>query len=543
MSLEPTLSLEDLNFLTPQDPESCNNLIKQQQQQMNINNNNNNNKATTSPFQPQYFITNNNNNNVTSSENNITPKHNNNNNQSGGSTTTPTTYQNIPPSTIIKVNKQQAKSRELVECPIWAAEPNMERNDHLRFVKGGESSHSSIISLEESKFVVFGRSSSVCDYIFSNPTVSRKHCFIAHDFEGRIQVVDFGSSHGTFINKTRAVPNRPYILRHGDKLYLGNDTSYLVAWKSSQNRLLAESLINKRAELMSMKRDESIDSATLTEHEESLNDQIVEFYTTLNKTLLSNDGSFEEIDSLQGHLSQLTPPSPSKKNEVNSTRLVGSKRRNHEHSTPHQPKSVRFLDIANKFIYSELDQVDQSYPTIQTSNVQFNEHSSPSKRLLSPLKKSPITITTVINHISNSDSMNVDHQQQEDGQEQDDETDGTTVINSNNNILSNSNLYNFIMGMNNTNNNINNNNVNQQGNNTTTNQNVNNSSTATTISTTENNNNNSSDEDDDTYSIFTFSSPKKRFKIKSTSTAGNNDDDGESSDDNSSQTLVPQICT
>jgi pSer/pThr/pTyr-binding forkhead associated (FHA) protein len=50
--------------------------------------------------------------------------------------------------------------------------------------------------------------------------VSRLHAVIRHN-EGKVVLVDLGSSNGTYINGTRILPNVEHPLRHGDILSLG----------------------------------------------------------------------------------------------------------------------------------------------------------------------------------------------------------------------------------------------------------------------------------------------------------------------------------
>ncbi len=50
--------------------------------------------------------------------------------------------------------------------------------------------------------------------------VSRKHAAIIYK-DGSLQVVDRGSSNGTFLNGRRLIPGQPCLLRDGDELLLG----------------------------------------------------------------------------------------------------------------------------------------------------------------------------------------------------------------------------------------------------------------------------------------------------------------------------------
>lgn len=57
-----------------------------------------------------------------------------------------------------------------------------------------------------------------CDAVFTSPTVSGHHLQLAIDGSGRADLVDLGSSNGTFINRVRIGPRQAVELRPGDNL-------------------------------------------------------------------------------------------------------------------------------------------------------------------------------------------------------------------------------------------------------------------------------------------------------------------------------------
>ena len=48
--------------------------------------------------------------------------------------------------------------------------------------------------------IVLGRNADVCDIVPEHPSLSRIHAVIQHGKEGRLEVLDFKSTHGTFLN-------------------------------------------------------------------------------------------------------------------------------------------------------------------------------------------------------------------------------------------------------------------------------------------------------------------------------------------------------
>jgi FHA domain len=53
-----------------------------------------------------------------------------------------------------------------------------------------------------------------------NHGVSRHHCLIRRT-EGGYEIIDLGSTNGTWLEKQRLVPNRPYPLENGSRITLG----------------------------------------------------------------------------------------------------------------------------------------------------------------------------------------------------------------------------------------------------------------------------------------------------------------------------------
>ncbi|MBR5376684.1 MAG: protein kinase [Lachnospiraceae bacterium] len=76
--------------------------------------------------------------------------------------------------------------------------------------------------------IVFGRDNS-CNILFPKTSagVSRIHCQIIKDrFPGRINIVDCGSTYGTFVNGIRLTAGQPCSLKNGDMISFGQDNSF-----------------------------------------------------------------------------------------------------------------------------------------------------------------------------------------------------------------------------------------------------------------------------------------------------------------------------
>ncbi len=70
--------------------------------------------------------------------------------------------------------------------------------------------------------VLIGRSSE-CNIVLSHESVSRKHCIIEVQDDGRVFLTDLGSTNGTRVNDEKIPPREPTRLRDGDIISVGSD--------------------------------------------------------------------------------------------------------------------------------------------------------------------------------------------------------------------------------------------------------------------------------------------------------------------------------
>ncbi len=76
--------------------------------------------------------------------------------------------------------------------------------------------------------IIMGRDMSRCNIVFPADAkdISRVHCQILKNIEGRTGIIDCGSSYGTFINSYRLIPGQVAILQPGTEIRLGNFNSF-----------------------------------------------------------------------------------------------------------------------------------------------------------------------------------------------------------------------------------------------------------------------------------------------------------------------------
>ena len=80
------------------------------------------------------------------------------------------------------------------------------------------------IDVTNKPFVLIGRQDDVCDIAMQHPSISRQHAVIQHRDTGQVYVYELGSTHGTFVNKTRLKSKQHVELSVGDVLRFGAST-------------------------------------------------------------------------------------------------------------------------------------------------------------------------------------------------------------------------------------------------------------------------------------------------------------------------------
>jgi len=76
--------------------------------------------------------------------------------------------------------------------------------------------------LPEDRMVIFGREDHTDFQILHDPRVSREHFSIEKGEDGVFNLMDLGSSNGTFLNGRRLESNAIRRLKHGDLIRVGN---------------------------------------------------------------------------------------------------------------------------------------------------------------------------------------------------------------------------------------------------------------------------------------------------------------------------------
>lgn len=72
------------------------------------------------------------------------------------------------------------------------------------------------------------RDASVCDVPLSHASASRQHAALCHHTDGRVFLIDLGSSHGTFLDGSQLPPNKPVVLKNGSAIKFGQAPAKFV---------------------------------------------------------------------------------------------------------------------------------------------------------------------------------------------------------------------------------------------------------------------------------------------------------------------------
>ncbi|PRD35667.1 UNVERIFIED_CONTAM: Kanadaptin [Trichonephila clavipes] len=144
---------------------------------------------------------------------------------------------------------------ELYTVPEWGGTPPP--NYFIEVIKNGTCVSNFSI---KSSFIVFGRMEK-CDIVFEHPSLSRYHAVIQYCkgtdiFPNGFLVYDLGSTHGTFLNKSKIQPKIYYKLKVGDLLKFGG-SSRLYIFNGPKEE---EDELNKETQ----KKNESEDASVCT---------------------------------------------------------------------------------------------------------------------------------------------------------------------------------------------------------------------------------------------------------------------------------------
>lgn len=109
------------------------------------------------------------------------------------------------------------------QAPIWGLCGKNVHDISLEVIKAGSVIDQ--ISFPENKpYQIAGRMKQSCDLHFNHPSISRTHAVFQFNEQGKLFLMDLKSTHGTFVNKKRILPEKFYDLNVGDLLRFGDST-------------------------------------------------------------------------------------------------------------------------------------------------------------------------------------------------------------------------------------------------------------------------------------------------------------------------------
>lgn len=82
--------------------------------------------------------------------------------------------------------------------------------------------------LDQKPSYVFGRNAEASDILLDHPSCSRQHAALVHHNDGRVFLIDLGSSHGTTVDDARIPANKPSHLKDGSTICFGSDVKKYV---------------------------------------------------------------------------------------------------------------------------------------------------------------------------------------------------------------------------------------------------------------------------------------------------------------------------
>jgi hypothetical protein len=76
-------------------------------------------------------------------------------------------------------------------------------------------------AFEKDAPMILGRSDKIADIVVPDDSVSKRHCLLERTPAG-VTITDCGSTNGTSVGEVHLAPNRPFVLKGGESLTMGN---------------------------------------------------------------------------------------------------------------------------------------------------------------------------------------------------------------------------------------------------------------------------------------------------------------------------------
>eukprot|EP00878_Enallax_costatus_P001679 GHUV01001833.1.p1 GENE.GHUV01001833.1~~GHUV01001833.1.p1 ORF type:complete len:263 (+),score=68.97 GHUV01001833.1:250-1038(+) len=208
--------------------------------------------------------------------------------------------------------------------PDWVSQPC--RTATLEVVNADGSTLKQPVDAQA--FYLFGREAPAVDIPLDHPTASRIHAALCHHNDGRVFLIDFNSTHGTFLDGSRLAPHKPTVLKNGMQIKFGQmDTKFVMQDVESAGEKrrsdAAEGVANKRtssgnlaqqqqqaprgmvraSHLLVKHRDSRRPSSWKEKEVTRSKEEAFEMIQAFRQRLVSGDADFAALASQESHCS------------------------------------------------------------------------------------------------------------------------------------------------------------------------------------------------------------------------------------------------
>lgn len=108
--------------------------------------------------------------------------------------------------------------------PEWVSQPCRVATLEVQLPDG--SVHTQPV--DKQAYYLFGRDDSVCDVPLDHASCSRQHAALCHHTDGRVFLIDLGSTHGTFLDGSMVAKHKPVVLKNGSVITFAQSESKFV---------------------------------------------------------------------------------------------------------------------------------------------------------------------------------------------------------------------------------------------------------------------------------------------------------------------------
>lgn len=183
--------------------------------------------------------------------------------------------------------------------PGWAAQPT--KSASLQVLDGGAVADT--IAVDDKPYYTFGRDKGACDVILTHDGASRAHAAIVHHTDGRIYLIDLGSTRGTRMDGKTLEKYKPTQVYHGSQILFGGGSTYQLVSPETGERAAKPDGEVRASHLLVKHKDVRRPSSWKEPVITRTQDEALAMIEAFREQLTSGQAEFADLASRESHCS------------------------------------------------------------------------------------------------------------------------------------------------------------------------------------------------------------------------------------------------